>query len=271
MPARATIVNTTGANGMTARLTCMTYNIHSGVGLDKRYDLQRIQRVLANEQPDIVALQELDCGLSRTARDDQPGVLAQGLGATSFFCPVRSFDHGSAGIAVISPFEVLQQQHYDLSHHPGREPRYCQRVDLSVGPDAVLHVFNCHLGLAARERRFQRDRMLSDAILLSEDLRHPVLLLGDFNDSPISVVHRSLRKHFTDAFTAAGRRWGPTFKLGPIPFRLDHIYCSRGIRVLDCRVPGDELARVASDHRPVIASLEVTWSASPGQMPRDRA
>ena len=252
----------TRTDGTTARLTCMTYNIHSGVGRDHRYDLARIQRVLAEARPDIVALQELDCGVARSAHADQPTALAQGLGAASFFCPVRPEEQGAFGISVISPFAVVRQQSYDLTHQPSREPRYCQRVDLDVVPGGVLHVFNCHLGLAARERAFQRDRMLSDAILLSEDLHHPVLLMGDFNDSPISVVHRSLRKHFMDAFKVAGKRWGPTFRLGPIPIRLDHIYCSRNIRVLDCWVPSDVLARVASDHRPVVASLEVSWPSS---------
>jgi endonuclease/exonuclease/phosphatase (EEP) superfamily protein YafD len=74
------------------------------------------------------------------------------------------------------------------------------------------------------------------SILLSEELHHPVALMGDFNDCPISVVHRNLRKHVIDAFRAAGKRWGPTFKAGPFPFRLDHIYLSGGIRVLDSRV-----------------------------------
>jgi len=259
------------ANGITARLTCITYNIHSGIGVDKRYDLDRIRRVLADEQPHIVALQELDCGTPRSSFDDQPNALADDLDLTSLFCPVRRAERGSFGIAVLSPFPVLQHQHYNLSYQSTREPRYCQRVDLIVQPGAVLHVFNCHLGLALRERVFQRDRMLSDAILLSEDLHHPVLLMGDFNDSPISVVHRSLRKHFTDAFSAVGKRWGPTFKIGPIPIRLDHIYCSRNIRVLACRVRNDELTRVASDHRPVVASLEVTWPSPAATTPRDPA
>ena len=249
------------ANGVTARLTCVTYNIHSGVGTDGRYDLARIGRVLAAARAQIVALQELDCGVARSAHDDQSGVLARRLAAGSSFCPVRPHEQGSFGMAVLSPFAVLHQQHYDLSHHPDREPRSCQRVDLAVGPGAVLHVFNCHLGLAVRERAFQRNRMLSDAILLSQDVRHPVLLMGDFNDSPISVVHRSLRKHFTDAFAAVGRRWGPTFTAGPLKLRLDRIYCSPAIRVLDCRVRDDALTRAASDHRPVVASLEITWPA----------
>ena len=250
------------ASGFTARLTCMTYNIHSGVGLDQRYDLGRIRQVLADEKPHVVALQEIECGSSRSASEDQSSVLAQGLGLAASFCPTRQVDQGAFGMAVLSSFPVLHQHHYDLTYKPTREARYCQRVDLSIAPGAVLHVFNCHLGLAARERAFQRDRMLSDAILLSEDLHHPVVLMGDFNDSPISVVHRRLRTHFFDAFSLVGKRWGPTFKLGPIPIRLDHIYCSENIRVVDCWVRDDELTGVASDHRPVIASLEVTWPSA---------
>jgi len=110
-----------------------------------------------------------------------------------------------------------------------------------------------------RERKFQRKQMLSDAILLSEDLHHPVILMGDFNDRPISVVHRNVKRHFKDAYNAVGKYWGPTFKAGPIPLRLDHIYVGPSIRVLDCRVLTDALTRVASDHRPVIATVEVTW------------
>jgi endonuclease/exonuclease/phosphatase family metal-dependent hydrolase len=247
------------AKGITARLTCVTYNVHSGIGVDKRYDLVRIRRILADARPNVVGLQELNCGKWRSSHDDQPSALAHDLDLSSSFCAVRPEAQGSFGMAVLSPFPVMLHQQYDLSYRRSREPRYCQRVDLAVEPGAVLHVFNCHLGLALRERVFQRNRMLSDAILLSEDLHHPVILMGDFNDSPISVVHRRLQRHFIDAFRAAGKRWGPTFKAGPLPLRLDRIYCSRNIRVLDCWVRNDELTRVASDHRPVIASLEVTW------------
>jgi endonuclease/exonuclease/phosphatase family metal-dependent hydrolase len=241
------------------RLTLMTYNIHSGVGGDGRYDLGRIGRVLGEQRPDVAALQELECGADRTANDDQSSLLGRELALTASFCATRPAGGGSFGIGVLSGCPVIRQHQYDLSYPGSREPRFCLRVDLEVEPGAVLHVFNCHLGLTARERAFQRKQMLSDAILLSKDLQHPVVVMGDFNDRPISVVHRTLRKHFTDAFRASGRRWGPTFRVGPIPVRLDHIYVSSGIRVLDCWVRNDALTRIASDHRPVIASVEVTW------------
>jgi endonuclease/exonuclease/phosphatase family metal-dependent hydrolase len=244
--------------GLTRRLTFMTYNIHSAVGVDQRYDLGRIRHVLNQQRPDIAALQELECRSARTS-DDQSTALANDLALTSSFCVTRPAEQGSFGIAVLSAFPVVHEQRYDLSYESSREPRYCLRVDLEIEPGAVLHVFNCHLGLSARERTFQRRRMVSEAILLSKELQHPVVVMGDFNDRPFSVVHRALRRHFTDAFRTTGKRWGPTFTLGPIPFRLDHIYVSRSIRVLDCWVRDDALTRVASDHRPVIASVEVTW------------
>ena len=244
---------------MTRRLKLLTYNIHSGVGVDERYDLGRIRRILNEEQPDIAALQELECGSTRTSHDDQSSVLAGDRALASSFCATRPAGQGSFGIGVLSAFPIVHQQQYDLSYPDGREPRSCLRVDLEIAPGAILHVFNCHLGLGARERAFQRKQMVSDAILLSKELRHPVVLMGDFNDRPIPVVNRTLRNHFTDAFTATGQRWGPTFKVGPLPLRLDHIYLSGHIRVLECRVRRDELTRVASDHRPVVASVEVEW------------
>ena len=244
---------------LTRQLTLMTYNIHSGVGVDRRYDLGRIRRVIQDERPHVAALQELECRSPRTAYDDQSKVLASDLALTPSFCATRSAGQGSFGMAVLSAFPVVHQQQYDLSYGKYREPRSCLRVDVEVEPGAVLHVFNCHLGLTVRERAFQREQMVSDAILLSKELRHPVVVMGDFNDQPISVVHRALRKRFTDAFAATGKWWGPTFRIGPVPVRLDHIYVSGRVRVLDCRVRNDELTRVASDHRPVIASVEVTW------------
>ena len=136
-----------------------------------------------------------------------PQLLARDLALSSSFCATRPAGEGAFGMAVLRAFPALHQQEYNLSYGR-REPRFCLRVDSEVEPGAVLHVFNCHLGLAARERAFQRKQMMSDLILLSKDLHHPVVLMGDFNDRPIPVVHRTLRRHLTDVFTACGKRGG---------------------------------------------------------------
>ena len=41
-------------------LRVMTYNIHVGVGMDKKLDLQRIAEVINVEHPDLVGLQEVE-------------------------------------------------------------------------------------------------------------------------------------------------------------------------------------------------------------------
>jgi endonuclease/exonuclease/phosphatase family metal-dependent hydrolase len=235
------------------RLKLLTYNIHSGVGRDRKYDLGRVQRILSEEQPHIAALQEIE----RTPAADQVNELSTGLASIPSFCATRPAGTGSFGLATLSPLRVLHCENYDLSYPGAREPRYCLRTDLEVKPGVVLHVFNCHLGLTVRERRFQRDRLLSDAILLSRHLHHPLVLMGDFNDSPFSVIHSRLRRNFQDACRATGKRWAPTFRAGVIPLRLDYIYLSNNLRVVDCSVRNDPLARVASDHLPVVATVEI--------------
>jgi endonuclease/exonuclease/phosphatase family metal-dependent hydrolase len=240
---------------ITRRLKLLTYNIHSGIGRDGRCDLSRIQHILAEERAVIAAVQEIE----QAPNADQVHELTVGLPHTGTFCATRASGVGSFSLALLTPLTVLSCEKYDLSYGGAHEPRYCLRTDLEIASGAMLHVFNCHLGLTMRERRFQRDRLLSDAILLSQDLHHPVVLMGDFNDSPFSVIHSRLGRHYQDAYRATGRRWGPTFYAGVIPIRLDYIYVSRGIRVLDCSVRKDRLARVASDHLPVRATVEISW------------
>lgn len=239
------------------RLRVVTWNIHRGVGRDRRYDLGRIAGVLAAEEPDVIALQELDCGTARSGFHDQAGVIAERLGMASVsFCPTRAFAEGHFGLGVLARFPVRSMRQYDLSHGR-REPRACLRVDLALDDEASIHVFNCHLGLATRERREQCRRMLSDAILLSEELHHPVVIMGDFNDRPVSVVHHELRRHFADAFRSVAGKPGSTFRFGPLRLRLDHIYVGGEIRVRDAWVRRTGPAAVASDHQPLVADVDV--------------
>ena len=54
----------------------MTWNIHHGEGTDGQLDLQRIARVIREAEVDLVALQEVDRGVARTARRDLPAEVA---------------------------------------------------------------------------------------------------------------------------------------------------------------------------------------------------
>src|SRR6187431_1625195 len=58
-------------------LRIMTYNIHVGVGMDKKLDLKRIADVINRENPDLVGLQEVDRGVKRTEEKDEIAELAK--------------------------------------------------------------------------------------------------------------------------------------------------------------------------------------------------
>src|SRR2546426_1339160 len=133
-------------------LTVVSYNIHRGVGLDRRLDLDRIADVIAETAPDVVGLQEVirEAG-GKTG--DQGAYLALKLGMALVMGVTRAHGSGTYGNAVLTRVPVLGSERRDLSRG-AREPRGALRVDLDV-KGTPLHVFNCHLGLALSERRAQ--------------------------------------------------------------------------------------------------------------------
>ena len=74
----------------------MTYNIHKGVGTDRRYRLERVVAVIAAEAPDLICLQEVDRNCRRSRHDDQPALLAERLGAAAWEYQLNA-PHGEGG------------------------------------------------------------------------------------------------------------------------------------------------------------------------------
>ena len=86
----------------------------------------------------------------------------------------------------------------------------------------------------------------------------PVVLCGDLNCGPQSGPYRLLRQHLRDAQVGLnGRRPHRTW-LSHLPVRrIDHIFVGSEVRVLEARVLGTRLARIASDHLPLLAEVEL--------------
>ena len=121
---------------------------------------------------------------------------------------------------------------------------------------------NTHLGLLPRERRVQAEALLGSDWLGHPDCREPVVLCGDFNAMPSSHVCRQVRTRLQDTqIVLESHRPRRTF-FGRFPTaRIDHIFVDPGIEVLDIEVPDTELARVASDHLPLIVELRIPGGA----------
>ena len=83
----------------------------------------------------------------------------------------------------------------------------------------------------------------------------PCILAGDFNTPARSTLLNPIRAHFTDAFRRKGHGWGNTMTHDFPVSRIDAIYVSRGIKVLDAEARPNGI----SDHRTVVANVLVRW------------
>jgi endonuclease/exonuclease/phosphatase family metal-dependent hydrolase len=229
-------------------LVVASYNIHRGVGLDRKRDLDRIAAVIAEMNPDVVGLQEV-VRENGVAHADQAVYLSSVLGMQVVMGETRRFGSGTYGNAVLTRLPVLSSVRCDLSCD-GREPRGCLRVDLDLDHTAV-HVFNCHFGLAFHERRAQL--ALLAGFLQAADCEGPRLLVGDFNEWHRGPVTRGLRREFSSPMRRMRRTHPALFPL----FRLDRIYWDVELQGEEFHVHRSRLARVASDHLPVVARLRV--------------
>ena len=227
-----------------------SYNIHRGQGLDRRRDIDRIADVIAEISPDIVGLQEV-VRAPGDLRADQAAYLAVRLRMELVMGVTRA--HGAGGHygnAVLVRLPVTGNACCDLSHR-AREPRGALRVDVSVD-GRTLHIFNCHFGLSLRERRHQLSALAS-FIRGSSYLEGPRVLMGDFNEWHRGPITRGLRMEFSSPMRRM-RRTHPSFF--PL-FKLDRIYWDVELEGQTFHPHRSRLARVASDHLPVVARLRV--------------
>lgn len=240
----------------------MTYNVHSCVGVDRRLDVGRIAAVIAQSEPDVVALQELDVRRSRTGGEDQAHAIASRLGMGYHFHPAYEVAEEQYGDALLSslPMRIVKMAALPT---PARGMKLERRGALwaTVEADGVqLQVINTHLGLVPLEQRGQMACLTGHDWLEHEDCTRPVVMLGDFNATPRYAAYAQATAKLKDARRLCGKSRGrgvPTFPSRFPMLRIDHVFVSDGIEVLDIHTPDTPLAKVASDHLPLVADLKI--------------
>jgi endonuclease/exonuclease/phosphatase family metal-dependent hydrolase len=245
------------------RLRALSYNIHKCIGgIDRRYDPDRIVEVIQNLDVDVAMLQEVDGGVARSNRDHQVELLAERLGLRyhTWFPNVDVRGGGQYGNAILSRYPIVESTNLDLTIR-FRKRRSALHAVLRVRHDDVdrtVHVYNMHLGLARYERRRQL-RMFLDSHPF-QNLHHdtPIVVGGDLND-----VYGGLGELLAPAgFRGIERRpltfpaWGPMRA-------LDAIFVRGAMDFLRLARCDSELARRASDHRPLVAEVRLRPHAHP--------
>lgn len=121
-----------------------------------------------------------------------------------------------------------------------------QRQKVEEGARMLLR----KLAKASAMRAPQADTIVAE--VLRNLPKGPVVVCGDFNDSPVSYTHRVMEKHLTDAFTQSGRGMGISYNQNGFYFRIDHIFVSPHLQSYNCRV---DRSIKQSDHYPMQCEL----------------
>ena len=90
-----------------ARLTIVTYSLHSGMGADLKLDLERIADLIRDQGADIVGLCKVDQGTRRSGRVDQARYIAERLGCCYAYGPSFMYDGGAFGNAVLRRYPIV--------------------------------------------------------------------------------------------------------------------------------------------------------------------
>lgn len=175
------------------------------------------------------------------------------------------------GLAIFSSYPVISGK---KGHFPGTRNMFIY-ADIKLPTDTV-RVINAHLesihlnyqqynlidSLNVNQNNRQEIRKIVSNIreafskraeqvaILNEEIEespHPVVLCGDFNDTPVSYAYRSLRKNLKDSFMESGSGLSTTYKEFIIPLRIDYIMHSPELVSSGHTVPDVRF----SDHKPV--------------------
>ena len=222
-----------------------TYNVHGHKGTDGKIVAERTFEIVRRLHADCVALQEFVNAPARTG-ESLLEHWARTLDMHGAYAAAFARGGEEFGNALLTRWPILEQHAHDVSL-VGYRRRVVLEVLVSVD-GVTLQMMSLHLGVSPRERAIQAQRLFELCSATRADFH---LLLGDFNEwSRFSAVSRRLRAHFD-----------VTRQLATFPSRapvvgLDRVWVHPRGRLRETRVEASPAARVASDHLPLVATID---------------
>lgn len=233
-------------------LRVMTYNIHVGVGMDKKLDLPRIAEVINKQRPDLVGLQEVDRGVQRTQRIDEIVELAKLTKMDYAFAFNLKYQGGQYGVAILSRTPIRATEHRLYHNLREAERRGFIRAEVKIDGQLINFV-TTHLDFQFDDGRLFETQQLLAAL---KDVKGPLIVVGDFNDIPAGDSYKLMRTEFEDGWAAIRPADGGfSYPADKPTKRIDYILVRTADRIKAKRAWLIET--LASDHLPVVADLEV--------------
>ncbi len=169
----------------------MTWNIHNAVGVDDKFDIDRIIEEIKEQDPDVVGLNEVDLGAAKTGFVDIASYIAQKLQMYYYFGPAFCNHYGNA---IFSKYPIESAEDFNLPYVgsiTSTEPRAVIQIKIKID-SKTWTVYQTHLSLSTKDRMKQVDFILD--LIKNDDDDSRVVWMGDFNFAPDSDEYKSLNK-----------------------------------------------------------------------------
>lgn len=257
----------------------LSYNVHMFNYFEssgEKNSRKKIFEYLKSRKPDIFCLQEFFL----TGDPSTAGRMVSSETGLKYYSHVKMIASGKEryyGIATFSRYPIIRKG--EIVHKGSSS--------LSIFSDVVIEgdtfrIYNNHLQsfrLKRMERSFFEEmttsgdgEKLSEVKNLSSRLKRgfinraeqaealrnhiskspfPVIVVGDFNDTPVSFTYRKIRKGLNDSFVKSGYGAGFTYRGNYPPNRIDYILYDDNLES-----GSFEISRIRySDHYPIVAYL----------------
>ena len=251
----------------------MTYNVRSFFGESGASNVDDIVRLIGEYDPDIVCMQEFNARLAE--KSDDFALLDEKYESAAFGRTQAPDSRYGASLFILSKYRILRSGIV-------LTPNTSVWADLLIGDDTV-RVFNNHLRSTAikaadneyitnrdfisdtarevkirsivsrlRENSILRAAQVDSIADVIADARARCIVCGDFNDTPMSYVYRTMAGGLNDAFSKSGSGYSHTFRGFFNTLRIDYVLCSDSFDPVSYEVPQVEY----SDHLPVVVRLQ---------------
>ena len=236
-------------------LRVMTYNIHHANPPTKEktgeIDIDAIANAIKNENPDLVALQEVDVNTTRANGVNQAEAIAQKLGMKAFFGRAIDYGGGYYGVAILSKYPMSETTVLPLPEdaEPKSEDRVLTTAKIRLPDGKFIRFGSTHLDVRSAANR---DLQVQKIIDVAAQETIPFIVAGDFNATPgssaINLLDKSLIRTCTD-------NCEPTIPVINPNRTIDFIAYSKTapFKVISQKVIPE---RYASDHLPVVVHLQ---------------
>jgi endonuclease/exonuclease/phosphatase family metal-dependent hydrolase len=232
------------------RLKALCYNIRFG----ELTSLEELAAFIKEQEPDVVALQEVDCRTRRELTPRQHGKdfiteLGFHTGMLTAYGKTIPYAGGYYGIGILSKYPLATVERIYLPKtENGKEQRAVLVADVEYS-EGQYFTFACtHLDYTNTEERQVQVKKLNEVLL---NKTNPVIIAGDFNACPDS-------KEIGEGMMSA---WKPLCKMEPTSpadaprNQIDYIFCYPKnkwaiVEATTCQVQ-------LSDHLPISAIVEL--------------